>query len=415
MERHKPQAGDRPGQDKTLGSSGGQKAPASPLSARRDGRDGRKGPLVRFILGLVHRGRGLAAMGQGRFDSAERELRQAMAALGRRADPTPHGGRLCGEGAKVVAARGEGAGAEGDGPTAWRQKARGQWRQGRRVEAQMTLHEALRRFGGVAELHLQLGLFHAAEQRIPAARSSLARAAEADCTNPDAHYYLGLAAAAEGDARAAVRSLQRAFLLRPDDLLLTYQLCLAAKAAADTGMEVELRMPGSLPTLPGPEIEQLADYVAAEPDFVDAFLALPESQDDEALFEMLEKVVRSGLSRRGARADLLLRQSQLLHRLGRIHEALRQVRRAIRVNRRYVQALVHLARLYARLDRPVQAARAAREAIAAGADWPDVHCLAAEVLHRCHRTDRAVEHLKRALQLNPNYQRAAEALTKLAA
>ena len=69
-------------------------------------------------------------------------------------------------------------------------------------------------------------------------------------------------------------------------------------------------------------------------------------------------------------------------------------------------------------DRTAQSRQAVEHitrAIEYGADWPDVHLHAADLLNKCRRTEKAKQHLLRALELKPGYAQAREALASLAA
>jgi len=297
----------------------------------------------------------------------------------------------------------------------WRKLAQAQWRAGRRAEAYMTLNAALRRFDGSAELNMQLALFYAAEERFEDAHQCFRAAVDADCTNPDAHCYLGLSAAAQGAVLTAAQSLQRAFELRPQDLMLALQLALAAKAAAENGCPLVLRLPEPAPTPAASQARQLANYVTAESDFLEAFLALPRSRADGELFGMLAGVIQMALAEHSDYADLQYYCACVFRRLGRLDRAFHRVGRALEINPRYVQALLLLAQLHAEGGDLGQAVESVRRAIQCGADWPDIHCLAGEWMIRCNRPREAQAHLRRALQLKAEYPRAAEALASLAA
>jgi tetratricopeptide (TPR) repeat protein len=162
-------------------------------------------------------------------------------------------------------------------------------------------------------------------------------------------------------------------------------------------------------------MRQLANYVAAESDFVEAFLALPASGADAELFEMLAGILQMALAEHSRYADLHHYCGRVFHRLGRTARALHHTRRAVQINPRYVQALLALARMYAEQDQLARAVETVRRAIECGADWPDIHCLAGEWMIRLRRDEEAQTHLKRALQLKATYPRAAEALASLAA
>jgi len=79
-----------------------------------------------------------------------------------------------------------------------------------------------------------------------------------------------------------------------------------------------------------------------------------------------------------------------------------------------IKALLSLAEL--REDQPAAAAaECLQRAIDAGADWPDVHLRLGELMNRSGMASLAKRHYKRALQLNPDYRRATEALRAMAA
>ena len=380
--------------------------------------DGLDSNLARFYHAMSHRGLGIEALRSGDYLAAETHLRQAVSGIGRSADLANYLAALYARtGCHERCAREAERAAEMDAsnPAAWRRMALAQWQAGRRPQAQMTLAKALRKLGGVSELHLQAGLFHAAEGRHDAARASLARAVEADCTRSEAHYYLALAAAAQGDVYAAVRSFQRAYELRPDDLMAAYQLALAARAVDEAGGSVLLRLPEPSAAMAGSEIRQLAHYVQRESEFVDAFLALPPSEVDGELFELLAGVLRMALDEHPDYADLHHRCGRVLHRLNDPAAAMRHTAAALEINPRYVAALQHAGQLHVAAGRTEEAIGYYERAIAGGGDWADLHCTLAELLRENDRRDGAEKHLRRALTLNAGYTRAAEALALLAA
>ena len=374
--------------------------------------------VARYYHAMSHRAMGIEALRRGEFHQAEQHLHTVVEAIGRCGDMTDYLASLYAGTARYRQCAEEmekAVQSDGDSASVWRKLALARWRAGRRCEAYMTLAEAIRRVGEESELRVQLGLFHAAEEQYPEARAELNRAVEADCTNPDAHYYLALAAAAQNDIPAAVSSFQRALELRPDDLVCAYQLAIAAKAAEQAGFGVILRLPELLSQPAGSEIRQLARYVCREPDFVDAFLSLPPSAVDDELFDLLGGVLQMAIDEHPAYADLHYRCSRVFHRLGRTDAAIDYGLRALAINPRYIQALIHVGRLYAETSRPQEAIAHLEAAIACGGDWPDVHCLLGELMGRLDARGKARSHLKRALELNATYTRAAKSLELLAA
>ena len=382
------------------------------------GREDLLGNLARFYTGMSHRALGIEALRRGALEPAQRHLRAAVGTLGREADLTSYLAAIYANTARYRACATEMEKVCDDdqaGPEAWRKLAQAQWRAGRRAEAYMTLTAAGRRFRLDPGLNLQLGLCYAAEERFAEAYECFRVAVEADCTNPEAHCCLAWSAAAQGAVQTAARSLQRALDLRPSDLMVALQLTLAAKAAAENGRPVVLRLPEPTPTPATSQVRQLANYVTAESDFIEAFLALPASPADAELFKMLAGILQMALAEHSQYADLHHYCGRVFRRLGRTGRALHHARRAVQINPRYVQALVALARMYAEQDELARAVGYVRRAIECGADWPDIHCLAGEWMIRLRRGEEAQTHLRRALQLKATYPRAAEALASLAA
>ena len=372
---------------------------------------------ARYHWAMAHRALGLEALSAGRFDDAERHLRAAVEAAGPSADLSSYlaavyarSGRI----EKCMAEADRAVDLDPASPAARRRRALAEWRAGRRTNAHMTLTEALRRFPSEAGLHVQKGLFLSAEDQYDEAAEAFARAVEADAGCAEAHYYSALAAAARGDAVTAVRGLQRALELEPLKLVWAYQLAVAAKASREQGGHPVLRMPETRPGGERTDLGRLAAYVTAEPDFVDAFLALPATEADAELFGLLAAVLDAAIAENDGYADLHQRQARVLARLGRTDRAAGHARRALAVNPNYIHARLCLSDLLAESD-PSAASEELRAAIDAGADWPDIHCRAGELLLRCGRTEEAREHLRRALELKSDYERAAEALASAAA
>ncbi|MCJ7544752.1 MAG: tetratricopeptide repeat protein [Phycisphaerae bacterium] len=376
------------------------------------------GAVARYYQGLSHRALGAQAVAQGDLTAAERHLAAAAGFLGREGDLPGYLACLYARTGRLDACLRQTDKALATGGAdvrTWLRHAQAQWRTGRRDEAQMTLREGLRRLGDQVDLHNQAGLFLAAQGRWPEAREAFARAVQADCSRPAGHENLGLAAAATHDCRAALRSLQRAYELRPNDMVLAHRLALAAKAVAGQDEQVVIRLPESQVRPLASQMVHLAHYVTVEGEFVDAFLALPPSDVDAELFAVLEAALQTAIARHGDYADLHLRASAVLERMGRPEEALGHARAAVDINGRYVRARLHLGKLCAAAGLDDEAVEHLEQAIAQGADWADVHCLAADLLASGGRTAKAKRHLRRALKLNPGYPRAAKALASLAA
>ena len=418
VERKKLQDADRYREGLNLYCSGRAREAVELLGELRD-RSDLAGRLGRYYEGLSHRSLGINALQAGRFAEAESQFRSAVKCIGRRDDLTEY---LCG-----IYARGghfercateldKSVAQDGQCAETWRRLAQAQWQAGRREEAFMTLGRAVRRLGDRGVLLMQLGLFHAAEERFDEAVDCLARAARADCTRPETHYYLALAAAGAGDMLQAVRSFQRAWELRPGDTAVALQLAIAAGAAEQSGHSVVVRPPQNLQSpVADSHIRQLAAYVQSEPDFIDAFLALPTSKADKDLFCLLASVLQTALAEHPDYADLHYRASGIMLRLDRYEPAMKHARRAVEINPRYVHALAHLSRLCEMTGRRAEAVAYVELAIRYGADWPDVHCLAGDLLSKSATPALARKHFVRAIELKSDYPRASEALAALAA
>jgi len=376
------------------------------------------GRLARYYCAMSHRAIGLGFVEAGRLTEAAWHLRRTVSLIGNQADLAEY--------LRVIYARqgrrepcvGEAeylAEAAPDDARAQVRLAQAQWHSGRRAPAIMTLDQALRRIGDRADLHLNLGLFHAAEADYDAAWRHLSRAVECDGTSVKAYRYLGLTACARGAFHDAVGAFQWACDLAPRDVLLTYYLCQSAAASAQAGRPVAVTLPASAAAPSESALDELAEYAAGEPDFVEAFLALPPAAGDAELFGVIAAVVRRALSRRGDTALLHYQASAVLARAGEPDAAADHAGRAVKIDPRFAKAWIQLADANALRGDTVEAAANLNRAVAAGADWPDVHARLAELLAEAGQPDRAERHYRRALQLNGRYRRAADGLRALAA
>ncbi len=385
-----------------------------PLAERKD----LPGRLARHYSALSHRALGLEHLAGRRFAAAAEHFRGAMDLVGQRADlaeyllasyaATGEHERCAIAGEALVESR----------PAAVAPRvylAQAQWRSGHRAAAYMTLTQALRRLGDHAELHLNLGVLYAAEEKYEPARHHLAQAIECDSTCARAHRYLGLVEVARGQHGDAARALQRAWALDPGDLLVAYQLSLAAAAAAGAGRSVTVALPGRPRPPADSQIRQLAEYAAGDPAFVQAFLDLPPSQADEELLGVLLAVLRTALSAHPGYADLHYYTAVALRRAGDAASARNHLRRALRINPDYARALLELGALCASTGDRQRAVAYLRRAVGAGADWPDVHLRLGDLLAADGQVDSARGHYEKALGLNGRYAPAAERLASLAA
>ena len=417
------------------------------LSSIADQRD-LPGTLARFYLGQSHLQYGLNELRLGRYAPAARHLTAARqinpsaAELSRYLVICHAGrGRFDQAATELEKARDDGL-RDADLPI---RLAHAFARDGQRERALETLQKAIDESPRRADLRLQLGLLHAAVDEFGPAVSALTEAARLAPADAAVHRHLGLALGARGDAAGAVRHLSIAQKLRPSDASVSLLLALAADAAQTAGQEIavepalcgtgilpvqedtgETPVPhGSAGASPSParttvvaeapDIEELSQLVAEDPEFVEAFLSLPLSEVDPEIFLMLASVLERVLARHPEYADLHYHCSRVYDRLGRTDSAVEAAARAVKLNPRYVQALIQLGRLHAETDRTAEAMDRLHAAIRSGGDYSDVHFLLGELYRRDGRLDQARASYRRALELNAQYDRAQHALEAIGA
>jgi tetratricopeptide (TPR) repeat protein len=377
------------------------------------------GRLAKYYCGMAWRALGVESLQAGDFKTAEAHLRQAVKLLGKTIDLGEHllaayAGRR--DFARCAAEADRMAELRPNALTPQVRLAQSQWQSGQRPLAMATLTGALRHMGDRCELHLQLGLFHAAEDNHDQAATHLRQAVEADCTCARAWRYLGLVEAARGEMTASAEALQRACVLDDSDLMSLYQLCLAADAAARSGWKPTLKLPSVAPVAAGlSHLRQLGEYAAGEPDFLEALLSLGEAQDQPEFCELMVHITQAAVAGHPRYADLNYYASVAAARAGRAEQALAHARKAVELNGRYVKALVHLGELEAQSGALGEAIAHFRGAVEAGGDWPDLHVRLAELLRQAGQTDQAARHYGRALELNRSYGPAVTGAKSLAA
>ena len=374
--------------------------------------------MGRYYCGMAHRALGIELVSTRQYADAREHLRQAVRLIGHRADLaeymlTVYAGLgdfdRCASQGQVLSA------AHPDEAFPRISTAQAQWRAGRREEAVMTLTHALRELGDDASLHINLGLFYSNQDKLDAACHHFQEASQCDCSSVAAYRCLGLVESARGEFEAAVRAFQRALALDPNDLMLMYQLFLAADATSATGGAVVLAIPEPVRCDSPSQINRLAEYVVSEPDFVQAFLDMPASDADEELFGVLLSVLHAALAAHGNYADLHYFLATTLSRMDRPEAARGHLLHAIEINPTYRKALTALAELEADRGAVAQAVSYLQRAIACGADYPDVHARMGELLVRLGMTSLAREHFTRALRINSGFDRAAQGLAASAA
>lgn len=397
----------------------GDYAQAAVLLAPLIGNDDPIARTSRTYLGLTYRNMGLEALSRGDFKSAQKHLVSAIQQGCAQKELNEQLASACWGSGRLdeCADRMEQVVDSGDSNcTQWRKLAQAQWASDRRHAAYMTIEKALRLFPNDAMLHLQAGLFKSAEEKFDEARQAFAQAAQADCCCVGAHMHLGLTAIVMQDLPAAVEAFQKAIELSPHDLICAYYLTLTLKSAQESGMNITVRLPDPAAARIA-SVRSLWQYVATEPDFIDAMLSLADGshESDTNLRKLLLTTVKRSLVEYPDYADLNLHAAKICAQLDQPQQAIGYATKAVELDKSYASAHVFLGRLQAAAGRREEAVESLKRAVSSGGDWPDVHCLAGELLIEANRIPEAREHLCRALELNANYKRADAAMRQLAA
>jgi len=297
------------------------------------------------------------------------------------------------------------------------QLALAQHRQGNPIEAMAVLREGLCRTPRETRLHYQLGVMLAAEEDFAEAERSFEMAVAYDPLHAQGYERLAQIYSIYGRHARALEYLEKAHQLDPLNARLALQLSLLGKTQITAGRRTELawQVPEDARDHDESALEQLSDAIANEPDFVEAFLALPESEVDIEVFSTLAVTIERALRNRPEFADLHYHCGAVYRRLGRQHDAIEHTERAVQINPKYINALILLAQLYGQTDQWAKGIERLEQAIQAGADYPDVHCLIGRLCQVGGQLDRARKAYRRALDLNRNYRAARDALEALPA
>ena len=405
-------------QDNTQGSGSGLCATATiealdPSSALLD-------LLKRYYHSQQHIRRGVCLLNACQYDRAVQEFSAAARA-------NPHGRSLprllaachVGKGQFDLAAAklAEVADAAPESVTALVRYALTLWRASRRPEAIRHLREGLVSHPDSAELHFQLGTLLAATDDLEEAEMRFTQAVAIDKGHSEALVSLGLCCAADGRVGEAKRYLERAQQRRPHDARVGLLLAQAAQSLADQGTPVSLNaeVPAWAPAEDDVGVEQLRRIVEVEPEFIDAFLALPGENVDPGVYRTLAETLNRVLQQGSGNAALHRACGQVLARLGRADDAIIATERALELDPHSVAALVQLAKLYQQTDRHEDAQVRLEQAIASGGEYADVYYLLGNLYRRSGRTERARWAYGQALKINDRYEAARAALDSLAA
>lgn len=379
------------------------------------------GTLARFYLGQAHHRFGIAELRAGRFKSAAEHLASA-----RRINPDSIGlskflaAAYIGDERFDLAANeiercraDEGASPE---PTTIYQRtirlAYVLVRDGQLDRAVDALKSTIAAAPWRAELHQHLGLILAAHDQYETAREHLARAAELAPLHFDILMNYAQVLGALRMPREAIAPLKTCQKLKSNNAHVAWMLAVACDAVGDANVAT-IESPACVATDDG--LDALGELLASQPDFVEAFLRLPDSPIDADVFAMLARTLEKALERQPDYADLHHHCSRVYERLGRTDAAIDAATSAVRINPRYVQALIQLGRLYGQTDRRDEAVDRLTDAIDAGGDYPDVHYMLGRLYQDRGEPDAALVEYRRALELNANYDVARNAMRELVA
>ena len=134
------------------------------------------GQLARYYQAFSHRKVGLDALAAGEFDQAAESLRLAATTAGSSGDLTGFRAGMCaaqGRFDDCTKLADRMVDTNQNCPQARRRSAQALWQSGQIDQAYMTLTQAIRRFSDEACLHMQLGLFYAAQEHYARAREAL--------------------------------------------------------------------------------------------------------------------------------------------------------------------------------------------------------------------------------------------------
>lgn len=388
---------------------------------------GAAGVLARYYLDQARTEWGLALLREHRFAEAAEQLRAAHALNPSSAELCDYLARACsGQELHDQAAEAFRKANELDPdnarrvlPTAW-----SHWRHGERDRAIALLNDAAAAAPDDPELHDQLGLMRMECGDAAGAIAAFEAAVQHGPHLADAARHLGLAYGTVGRMEDAARMLTRAARLRPDEPACAMELALVLKttstgaatqfiAAAARGVASGAGTISEEAILPG--AGRLGALLAEEPELVDAFLTLPQTERDAELFAALESAVRAALSHHPEYADLRHYAACVQSRLGRLERAVEFERAALAINPGYVAARVQLGRTLAGLNRLEEAIVEFEQAVAQGGDYADVYFELGELHRQAGHTSEARQAYERALRLNQSFDRAQRALQSMAA
>ncbi len=364
--------------------------------------------------------RGICLLNAGQYAQAEAAFGRALSyGTADKSLPSYMAASLLGQARPDLAAEQFGSLVERDGrqSAARIRHALTLWSAGRCAEAIQSLREGIRRNPEQAELHLQLGTLLVSLEKYEEAELRFTQALNIDPDHTEALVSVAMCCGVRNAPGEALQHLQRAQARKPHDAQIG--LLLAQAASAVQRQEFPVRARAQMPEGDGMDdergIAELSRVLVDDPDFVDACLTIPIGQVDERIFALLLATLRLALERQPTHAELHYHCGRVLARLGYSEEAICENERAVKIDPTFVRALIELGKLYAQTDCNADATTRLEQAIAAGAEYADVHYLLGNLYRNQGFLGRARSAYRRALVLNDRYEAAQQALEALPA
>lgn len=289
------------------------------------------------------------------------------------------------------------------------------WAAGMQQEAIASLRQAVQQHRESAELQFQLGTLLADMGELEEAELRFTQAANMDRGHTEALVSLALCCGAREAPEEAVKILQKAQARRPHDAKIGQLLTYAARAANQAGKAVQVRasMPDDAQAAEETDLATLGAIVEQDPEFVDAFLRIPQGEVSPEVYAILLRTFQQAAELHPDQAGIHFRCGQLLQRLGRPHDAIAATERAVSLNNRYTQALIALGHLYRDTDQNESATARLEQAVNAGAKYPDVYYLLGNLYRERGMITKARSAYRRALCRNADFAPAQQALAEL--
>ena len=164
-----------------------------------------------------------------------------------------------------------------------------------------------------------------------------------------------------------------------------------------------------------PIVAEMLQLVEADPDFIDALLALPTDLVDEGVFSTLLRTVQSAVTRKPGHADLHFQCGRVLGAWGETRMRSLRMSRLSPLDPSCVRALIELGKLYRGVARHADATERLEQAVRAGAEYADVYYLLGSLYKDQGRVTKARSAFRHALTLNSRYEAAKTALAAMEA